>query len=209
MKQLLIGLLVLGSISVLAQVELSDKIFRNVPYSSQYSEDGPLIRSVDFKSVNALIPTLENKYKKLLKGKKLTDRNEAHITVITPPEGKTDFFPGSIGIDQVLPTDSMIAMYKKKLQATKFQVKCIGKQSNSDGNIVFYLVVESSDILNVRFDIADIIRVSGRDDIPFHPTRNYYPHITIGFIGGDVHGVSKGPETCIVDIEIVKTNLLR
>lgn len=185
-----------------AQVKLSQKIYRDVPYSSQYSEDGALIRSVDFISVNALIPKLEIKYKELLNGKKLEDRNEAHITIITPPEGKTGFFPNSIGIDQVLSTDDMIAKYKNIIQKTKFDVTCIGMLRNPAGNVVFYLIVESTDIFNIRNEIAKMVNDSGRTDIPFAPIINYYPHITIGYIGGDVHGVSKGPETCIEDIQL-------
>jgi len=203
MNKSLVGLLILVSVSAFGQIEISNKIFRKVPYSSQYSEDGSLIRSVDFKAVNTLIPILENKYKALLNGQKLTDRNEAHITVITPPEGKTGFFPGSIGVDQVLTNEAMISKYKPTLQSTRFNVKCIGKQSNSDGNIVFFLVVESQEILNIRYEIHEIILDSGRQDIPFYPTKNYYPHITIGYVGGDVHGVSKGIENCIEDIIIV------
>jgi hypothetical protein len=45
-----------------------------------------------------------------------------------------------------------------------------------------------------------------KGDIPFHPIKNYYPHITIGYVGGDVHGVSKGLDTCIEDIRI-KTHI--
>jgi 2'-5' RNA ligase len=206
MKSVILTLLFFGSVPTFAEIEISDKIFRDVPYSSQYSEDGSLIRSVDFKAVNALIPILESKYKKLLNGQKLTDRNEAHITVITPPEGKTGFFSGSIGTDQVFPTDKMISTYKPTLQSTKFGIKCVGKQTNSKGNIVFFLVVESTDILNIREDIHQIVLDSERTDIPFHPTKNYYPHITIGYVGGDVHGVSKGEDDCIEDVVIVKHN---
>lgn len=188
--------------SAFAQIRLSKKIFRNVPYSSQYSEDGALIRSVDFKSVNSLIPHLQVKFKKLLKGKKLEDRNEAHITIISPPEGKTGFFANNIGIDQVLSTDAMIEKYKNVIQNTKFEIMCIGKQENSEGNVVFYLVVKSEDILNIRNEIAKFLVDHKRTDIPFDPIKNYYPHITIGYIRDDVHGVSKGLDTCIENIEL-------
>ncbi len=185
-----------------AKLKLSKEIFRTVPFSSQYSEDGALIRSVDFKSVNALIPKLEKKYKTLLNRRKLEDRNEAHITVITPPEAKTGFIPNNIGIDQVITTTEMITKYKSTLQQTEFYIVCLGMQKNAQGNIVFYLVVESEDILNIRNEIANIVIKSGRTDILFEPAKGYYPHITIGYIGGDVHGVSKGPETCVEDIKM-------
>lgn len=185
-------------------VLLSRNIFRKVPFSSQYSEDGSLIRSIDFRSVNDLIPQLEEQFKVKLDGKKLEDRNESHITVITPPEGKTGFFPGNIGIDKALPTMEMIHIYKEIIQDTSFEVKCVGMQMNST-NIVFYLVVETKDIIDIRKEISDI--VTARDStIPFSPTREYYPHITIGYVGGDVFvdedgkKVSKGEDTCVAGI---------
>ena len=187
------------------EVLLSKSIFRKVPFSSQYSEDGSLIRSVDFRAVNDLIPQLELRFKDLLNGQKLQDRNESHITVITPPEGKTDFFPGNIGIDKVLPTDEMINMYKGSIQDTSFEIACVGMLENAKGNIVFYLVVESSDILDIRKEISGI--VSSKDPtIPFHPSSEYDPHITIGFVGGDIfvddegNKVSKGMDTCVSSI---------
>lgn len=203
----IILLITLGiSQTAMGEILLSKNIFRKVPFSSQYSEDGSLIRSTDFRSVNSLIPQLQKKFKQLLKGKNLRDRNESHITVITPPEGKSNFFPGSIGIDKVLPTNEMINMYKGSLQDTTFDVVCVGMQSNSRGNIVFYLVVESEDILNIRKEISLI--VSSQDPtIPFKPVRNYYPHITIGFVGGDVHGVSKGEDSCVAEVSIKLSNI--
>jgi hypothetical protein len=183
-----------------AEVLLSKKVFKQVPYSSQYSEDGSLIRSVNFRSVNDLIPQLERKFKKVLKSQSLQDRNESHITVITPPEGKTNFFPGSIGIDKVLSTSEMINMYKGSLQNTTFNIVCVGMQSNAKGNVVFYLVVESEDVLSIRKEISNIVSVDAT--IPFKPVKGYYPHITVGFVGGDVHGVSKGTDTCVADITL-------
>ncbi len=186
-------------------VLLSKDIFRKVPFSSQYSEDGSLIRSIDFRSVNDLIPQLEEQFKVELKGNKLEDRNESHITIITPPEGKTDFFPGSIGIDKVLPTAEMINMYKGNIQNTSFEIECVGMQKNAT-NTVFYLVVkEAEDILDIREEIYEIVQDED-PTIPFYPTNDYYPHITIGFVGGDVfvdengNKVSKGKDTCVAGI---------
>jgi 2'-5' RNA ligase len=208
MKNLILSLQVLIlfgiSSSLLAEVQLSERVFREVPFSSQYSEDGALIRSVDFRSVNNLIPQLEEKYKKLLKGRKLADRNEAHITVITPPEGKTGFFPNSIGIDKVFPTLEMIQSYKPIIQNKKFSISCVGMQKNTKGNVVFYLVIESKDILDIRKEISKLVLERGGVDIPFKPLQNYYPHITIGYAGGDVHGVSKGTDTCVEKVILSK-----
>lgn len=193
-------LMTIATQAVMAEVLLSKNIFRKVPYSSQYSESGSLIRSVDYRSVNDLIPQIEKKFKKILKSRNLQDRNESHITVITPPEGKTNFIPGSIGIDKILPMSEMINKYKYTLQKTKFDIVCLGMQSNTKGSIVFYLVVKSKDIINIRKEISSIVSVDPA--IPFKAVENYYPHITIGFVGEDVHGVSKGPDTCVADVTL-------
>lgn len=80
-------------------------------------------------------------------------------------------------------------------------------QKNIKGNIVFYLVIESNDILNIRKEISNIV-FSGDPTVPFQPIKNYYPHITIGFVGGDIfvddegNKVSKGVDTCISDVVI-------
>ena len=201
MKNLILILsILLAASNSIADLKLSKKIFRDVPFSSQYSEDGALIRSVDFRSVNDLVPQIEEKYADLLKGQKLKDRNEAHITIITPPDAKTGFFPGNISIDQVLPTDEMISIYKPTLQQVDFKVVCLGKQQNDKGNIVFYLIVESEDIDEIRAEIEKLVTKSGRTDIPFKAKGKYYPHITIGFVGGDVHGVRK--DICEKDVNI-------
>jgi hypothetical protein len=75
-------------------------------------------------------------------------------------------------------------------------------QKNTKGNIVFYLVVKSNDILDIRQNISQIVLDRGGYDIPFKPIEGYYPHITIGFVGGDVHGVSKGPNTCVQSVAL-------
>ena len=213
MNSKVLVLLVMGLCQVaFGEVLLSQNLFRKVPFSSQYSEDGSLIRSVDFRSVNDLIPQLEEHFKELLNGRTLQDRNESHVTIITPPEGKTDFFPGSIGIDQVFPTAEMINMYKKSIQDTSFDVVCVGMQKNTKGNIVFFLVLESQDILNIRKDIRDIVLQKDIDrvissDHPLMANAPYYPHITIGFVGGDIHVdkhgklISKGSDSCVQGVK--------
>ena len=181
-------------------LKLSRNIYREVPFSSQYSEDGALIRSVDFKSVNGLIPQIEYFFRNELAFQRLDDRNEAHITVITPPEGQSGFLPGRVGIDQVLPTRDMILKYKPTIQQTQFEVRCLGMQQNSKGNIVFYLIVRSADIMNIRREIENIVNQKPEKAVPFKAEENYYPHITIGYVGGDVHGVPK--DKCVADIEL-------
>ncbi|MFK8137465.1 MAG: hypothetical protein AB8E15_03805 [Bdellovibrionales bacterium] len=181
-------------------ISLSPNVHSKVPFSSQYSENGALIKSVDFRSINDLLPLIEMLSKQELNGRSLLHRNEAHITVITPPESKTGFFPESIGIDQKILTLDLIKNFRTDVQEARFDIICVGKRSDKKGNIVFYLVIESPDIIRIRESIYKVTKIDPR--IKFHPTNNYHPHITIGFIGGDVHGVSKGKETCVYDVSV-------
>lgn len=196
----LLAILFLSSCSLGATVKLSRDVFNKVPFSNQYSEDGALIMNIDYKSVNDLKLLIESQFKGLIQNKKLKDRGEAHITLITPPEGRTGFFPNSVGIDKVLPTDLMLDMYKNTVQDMEFDILCLGMQSNSKGNIVFFLVVESYEVMGLREEIESYVQ--NRDlTIPFRAKGSYYPHITVGYVGGDVHGVSKGKDSCVADVD--------
>lgn len=183
-------------------VDLSREVYKKVGFSSQYSDAGALILNVDYTSVNALIPQLEEQFQELLGSQNLRDRNEAHITVLTPPEARTGFIPGKMGTDQVLPTKEMLNRYRGIIQDSLFEVLCVGMQQNAKGNVVFYLVLNSPDVFSIRKDIENIVSDSGRTDIPFQAVGSYYPHITIGYVGGDVHGVSKGVDTCVAGVNI-------
>jgi len=199
-KIIIWSLLTALSSNVLANISLSEDIFKQVPFSSQFSEDGALIRNIDYSSVKKLIPQIENKY-----GLRLKSRGEAHITVITPPEAK-GWFTDKKGINYLISIDELIAKYSKTIQTTRFRPVCIGKQSNSQGNIVFYLVVDSPALLKIRKEIQTELetRAQFSNKTTFFKASDYYPHITIGFVGSDVHGVSKGVETCVEDIIITK-----
>lgn len=104
--------------------------------------------------------------------------NESHITVITPPEGRANFFPGSVGIDKVLSIKELINKYKSTLKKSKFKIICVGMQKNTEGNIVFYLVVKSKDIIKIRKEIAEVV-LEKDSTIPFEPVEKYNPHIRL------------------------------
>jgi 2'-5' RNA ligase len=173
---------------------LSREVFQTVPFSTQYSEDGALIRSVHYPSVNALIPQLNSLYKV-----NLEDRREAHVTIITPPEFQSS-------LTKVFTVNEMLNRYSSNIQALPFEVVCVGSRKSSNGqNHVFYLVVKSDELSNIRFDLAQEANLRARtQSIPlvFKPEA-FWPHITIGFIKGDVFEFSKGPESCLVDVKLV------
>jgi 2'-5' RNA ligase len=175
-----------------SKVVLSKSVYKGMPFSSQFIEDGALIRNVEFTSVNALVPQIEKQY-----GVKLKDRGESHITVITPPEAQ-GWFTDHKGLNFFISPMEIQKKYFSTLQKTRFKIHCIGKRENKKGNLVFFLVVASPDLLKVRKEIQrELERRARFTGMKAHfDAAKYWPHITIGFVGGDVHGVTKGPETC-------------
>jgi 2'-5' RNA ligase len=174
----------------------STALQKSVPFSSQFIEDGALIRNINYDAVKALIPKIEKKF-----GVKLKNRGEAHITVITPPEAQ-GWFTDKKGINFHISPIEMHKKYFSSLQSTKFKAKCIGRQKNTKGHDVFYIVVESEDLMDIRKEIQKEVEARGKFSKKkvYFKAENYYPHITIGYVGGDVHGVSKGSETCVLDL---------
>tara|TARA_Y100000780_G_scaffold230853_1_gene254029 strand:+ start:19764 stop:20363 length:600 start_codon:yes stop_codon:yes gene_type:complete len=178
------------------EVQISSEVYKKVPFSSEFIEDGALIRNVNYDAVKAIVPQLNSLY-----GVKLETRGEAHITVITPPEAQ-GWFTDHKGVNYLISSMELHQKYFRTLQDTKFEVVCVGMQEN-ESNKVFYLVVDSPELFAVRAEIAQELerraRFTGKKT--FFDSNKYYPHITIGFEGGDVHGVSKGAETCVQDIK--------
>lgn len=175
------------------RILLPKDLFESVPFSSEYIEDGAIIRNINYKSINEVLIKL-NELEKV----KLESRGEAHITVITPPEAK-GWFNDHKGINYLISPIELHHKYFKSLQKTKFEPICIGKQENKKGHKVFYIVVKSEDLFRVRREIHKelLMRSKFTDKKVFFKPENFYPHITIGYIGGDIHGVSKGVDTCV------------
>ena len=65
-------------------------------------------------------------------------------------------------------------------------------------------MIESPDLKKVRQDIQKELELRAKftGKKVYFDALNYDPHITIGFIGGDVHGVSKGIETCVKNVSV-------
>jgi 2'-5' RNA ligase len=176
-----------------AKFELSKSVYKDVPFSSQFSEDGALIRNVNYEAVNALIPQIETKY-----GVKLEDRGESHITVLTPPEAQGWFTKDKKGVNFLISTEELQFKYSRTLQDTDFEIKCVGQLSNDEGKHVFYLVVTSKDIEKVREEIQEELeqRAKFTGKATQFDKNKYYPHITIGYVKGDIHGPAKDKDTC-------------
>ena len=187
--------------SALAQhiVHLSPRVYDEKAYTDMYKSVGALVKEVDFAAVNEVKRQLEKIY-----DIKLEDRGEAHITIITPPEfdGSTD--PQGHGLHDAFTSDEIHKKYGEWSVFSFFDIVCVGERKSSDGRRVFYLVVDSLDLDalrgNLQKDYEKKMKDQGRPAV-FKADR-YWSHITIGFVGGDIHGVSKGDETCVDDLKI-------
>ena len=137
-------------------------------------------------------------YEKMRRGleKKLAVRlkhlNEAHITVITPPE--FDRITKKIDIEkiQVLAEEFL----KSK---PEYEVVCVGSRSLKIKNKLqktYFAVVKSPALLQFRQKVASLTALP--TDV-FNPDQ-YYPHITLGFTSRDLHledGVIKDEKSCM------------
>lgn len=179
------------------QITLSKSIYNKVAFSSQFSEDGALIRNVKFSPVDNLRKQLEKKF-----NISLESRGEAHITTLTPPEAQ-GWFTDKKGVNYLISTAEIQSKYSKSLQNTKFEVDCIDRKTDGAGKTVFYIVVKAPDLFEVRKEIQNEVerRAEFTNKETFFQSGSYYPHITIGYIGGDVHTGTKGPKTCIIKNE--------
>ena len=191
-----IYLFFLFATNAFGEIQIPKDVYKKVPFSSEFIEDGALIRNINYEAVEAIVPQLNSLY-----GVKLETRGEAHITVITPPEAQ-GWFTDHKGINYFISSIELHHKYFKTLQDTKFEIVCVGMREN-ETNKVFYLVVDSPELFAVRAEIAQELerRASFTGKKTFFDPNKYYPHITIGFEGGDVHGGSKGAETCVQDIK--------
>ena len=190
----LISCFVTTACSSVKTLTLSKDVFKSVPFSSQYSADGALIRNVDYPSVHALVSQLNSLYQI-----NLQDRNEAHITVVTPPE-----FQASIA--KFVSASEMLARYSPSIQSVPFDVVCVGSRKSSTApNLVFFLVVKAPGLNAIRNDLAQEAASRARTrSVPFEfQPEAFWAHITIGFIKGDVFEFTKGPESCLPDVELI------
>ena len=133
----------------------------------------------------------------------LTSRAEAHLTIITPIEYWRTLKPAGVTIAEI---NELAA--KAKIQSLGFTPICLGQGSALlEGTIekTFYIVVKSSDAINMRKAIKKLFVSRGGDASLFLP-ESFYPHITIGFTKRDLHEsdkVIKNKSTCIYELDLI------
>lgn len=148
-------------------------------------------------------PPVAELFKQLLIAKRvqMTNRGEAHITVITPVE-----FDNVLSAKLTLEDIDAIAK-KVRIQASEFKVVCLGKGSaNVEGKSedTYYIVVQSEDLLSIREAVQKKFEEKGGVKGAFKASQ-FYPHITLGFTRRDLHesdGIIKDERSCHADIRM-------
>ena len=200
-KKLFIIAFILVSTTSFAKnrVYLSSDVYKHMNYTDDYINQGALVRSIDYKSVNQLKDQLSEIY-----GLELDDRKEAHITTITPPEFAGWAHPEKLGLHNLFTIGEIHSLYRSTIQETNFKVHCIGRRIDGDKTVFFLVIVDAEGLFDIRKDLlnryeekANLLEIETNFDF-----EKFWPHITIGYVNGDVHKFSKGIESCINEEEI-------
>ena len=150
---------------------------------------------------NLLFPPFEQIRTQLEKvlARKLKNRGEAHITLLTPPE----FFAIQAEFKAASKTVTVADIEKvigaENLQTMEFELVCVGgfKRKVEPFDETFYVVVKSQNLLNLRIKIRDFVTKEIGKTL-FVP-ENFAPHITLGFDQNDMHdkdGAKKDASSC-------------
>ncbi len=198
---LFLGISLLSAASHAEVIKVSSAILRTEtsPFET-HSGAGPfdsyLVMNIPFEPVKRTFDALNKSC-----GGHLVNRNEAHITVITPPE-YNEILKNYVSMDEI----NAIAL-QSKIQNSKFTLKCLGRGRallSDNWEETYYLVVQSSDLVRIRSTIFKKYISKGGEPSRFDP-ENFYAHITVGFTKADLHetnGVKKGLNSCVSDIEL-------
>lgn len=181
------------------KLELSREIFqgKGMALTHPLPSPGPayLAMNLPFAPANKLREQLED----TLRVQSLANRGEAHITVLTPPEYKVL----QSGPNPVTHAQIQALADKHRIQDAKFDIVCLGK-AHIPGEAAYYVVVKSTDLLELRRAVFELYKKQGGNTSLFDPD-NFYGHITLGFLKNDLHdsnGVKKGKNSCLFDIAV-------
>lgn len=163
----------------------------------------------NYLTMNLPFEPMADLFKQLLlnKRKQLTNRGEAHITVVTPIEYWNILRPKNISMDEI----NEIAL-EQGIQSSNFKIKCLGVGTaniNNKTEETYYVVVKSTDLIKIRRKIQDLLAFKKGDPSLFDP-KDFYPHITLGFTSRDLHesdGVIKSTKSCKYNIQEVDKTL--
>jgi hypothetical protein len=140
----------------------------------------------------------------------LRGRDEAHITVITPPEFDKVLRP-FVTMEEIndMARGAGNRAGELPLQQMSFAVHSLGRaQARIDKKLqaTYYVIVESPDLLALRQRIFELYRERGGEPSQFDPA-TFYPHVTIAFSERDLHiadNVYKGKNSSFLGVRLVK-----
>jgi len=159
------------------------------------SHDNWLGMNVDFKPINELRTQIEQ-----ISQTPLISREEAHITVITPPEYEKIK-------DKISMKDIESIAAEVDIQRSRWKPICVGSFTDSKSKSqvpskTYYIVVESNSLLELRREVYRRYLAAGGNVSAFTP-HHYFPHITIGYTEKDLYesdGAIKDTQTCFFDL---------
>jgi len=112
-------------------------------------------------------------------GRRLKNRGEAHVTVVTPPE-YDGVLKGFVPIERIHQLAEHMA-----IQDMDLDVVCLGSGRAGDDE-VFFTVVRSEGLVALRQEVERRYLKAGGTPGRFD-ARAFYPHITVGFTKRDLH----------------------
>lgn len=151
---------------------------------------------VPFQPVNAVKKAIEERT-----GLTLTDRGEAHVTLVTPPELQA--LRSRLSGPQIL-----AALGNGDLQSEALEIPCVGSGSKVTAQktqTAYFLIVHSEGLFERRRHLEQAFQAAGGLPGRFEAD-HFYPHVTIGFTHVDLHeqdGVIKDDRACIAPVELV------
>lgn len=167
---------------------ISRDVYRTTP--SPHHGDH-LALGVPFEPIRALKSQIEAR-----EGAALIDRGEAHLTVITP----LDF--SRLKSKMTMADIEWLARTNGFYEA-KFMIACLGRATKGQDK-TYFLVVTSPELLNLRRIIAQEFQVRGGAAEAFR-AESFTPHVTVAFIGRDLHeadGAVKDATSCIASVKV-------
>lgn len=203
MLNLFLGLWSIFAVAAPQKLSLSSRVYENKDLSfAPHEGTGPFDT---YLSMEIQFGPIADLFKQLVIDQRtvLTNRAEAHITVITPVEFQ-EILKSKISIKEI----NELAK-KNDIQSSSFTVVCLGEANleiNGKIESTFYVVVRSPELLQIRENIQKAWIKKGGDKDLFKP-EYFFPHITLGYTLRDLHmsdGVIKDESSCIMDIEIKK-----
>lgn len=172
----------------------SKQLYLPVSFVSHAQEKAPyLAQNISYLEIQNIKEKLETKI-----GKKLKNRGEAHITVITPPE--YEILKEKLSITAI---DEIASI--SKMQEYPFEALCVGKGQlvNDETKETYFVVVKSKALIELRKKVKETYMLAGGKSSDFD-AEVFYPHITIGFTERDLHlqdGVVKNSSSCYMQLD--------